>query len=302
LSVTSRYHTDNLTNNEIEALNKVAFEKGWQNTLETIIRANYPAVYNAIVDEKRSDFRLFLPIKKNSRVLSVESDWGSIPFKVAYNCKKIISVESAFEKAHFNKIRCVQEGIENLKVIVASITKLPFLENSFDIVIINNLLKLLVSSKEVNDPKEFQAVFLHDLKKLLRPGGCVYLGLENSLGAYFYNKTSDSLKSRSKIGSEYQAYAYSYWGYKRLFRKAGFSEIQLLSPRPSAERAYSLFSAENAQIVKFYLKIMQAQKQATFTRKVKLICGNVGIHLGLWKFLSPYYSIIIKKPEVKNAS
>jgi SAM-dependent methyltransferase len=165
------------------------------------------------------------------------------------------SLEAVKERIEFQKIRQEQDGINNINFVRADLLHLPFPNNYFDLVVANGVLEWAGLSDCSRNPREVQLDFLKEIKRIMKPKGCLYIGIENRFGFPFIlggkdhsglpftsllpRKLSDVIvKISGKAGEyrqgdqikkweNYRTYTYSYWGYRKILKDAGFIQAKL---------------------------------------------------------------------------
>ena len=96
---------------------------------------------------------------------------------------------------------------------------------------------------------------LKDFHRILKPGGHVYVGIENRIGYVYFLGGRDhgglrftslmprpiaDIYSRLIKRQPYRAYTYSLLGYKNLLKKAGYSQIDFYATIPSYRNVFFL--------------------------------------------------------------
>lgn len=139
-------------------------------------------------------------------------------------------------------MRFKQDKKDNINLIRANAIKLPFKPNLFDLVVVNGVLEWVADFSSDGPPYEVQLTFLKDILKVIRPGGQVGIAIENRyylrhfLGESPHEeppyvaimpRTLANYICNKKLNKEYRNYIYSYWGYKKLLKMAGFKNIEI---------------------------------------------------------------------------
>jgi len=162
---------------EMIQANELARKIGWRKAIDEKVKALYPDVYEAILDEAQADFRYILPLQPQSKVLEIGAGFGAISFALQPHCGWVTAVESIAEEAKFIEIRREQEGLQNMEVAIADGLELPFAPETFDFIVVNGHLESSGTADPKGSPRLLQKRFMAQRHRLLKPGGAVYLGI-----------------------------------------------------------------------------------------------------------------------------
>lgn len=226
---------------ELEAALKVLERKGWDE-----FKARYDRKFDFTFEENRADWRFIIPVSKDFQVLDMGAGMGRISIPLARVTQNVIALDQSFLRMKFLKMRAKKEGIENIEVCVGDIFDLPFQKESFDLIIMNGFLEWVGATDRFNNPREAQIASLQICKDLLKPGGYLYIGIENRFAlSYLRGKDHSGLHFTSYMpravanaymklrkGRRYDTYTYTKGGYKKLLREGGFNNIDFYLPYP----------------------------------------------------------------------
>ena len=215
-----------------------------ENSSEQVLKAA-----QMMMNPDRANWHLLLPLNKESIVLDVGAGTGAITGAMASSYHHVIAVEPVQERITFMQERFRQDGLHNVTLIRSGVTKLPLLPCSVDLAILNGVLEWIPWSVDKGNPRDIQIQALRRLYDLLRPGGFLCVGIENRWTPDYFGGANDphadipyvtilprflaDWYSRWKTGRPYRNYLYSAWGYRKLFRTAGFSDTQVYCALPS---------------------------------------------------------------------
>lgn len=238
----------------MKAVVEEAKEKGWKHALFDNFYHSYNYLYIIATWETRADWLYLLDLKGNEKVLDVGSGWGSEAIPLARNSAEVVAFDSTYERIEFLMTRAEQEGVDNITGVKGSILAPPFEAEQFDVVVLNGVLEWMGLADETRDPLELQELALKNAYRLLRKGGRLYLGIENSHGFKYLLGEPDDHTGISNItfierwqadklmlalkGQSYRTYTHSFSGYERLLKEAGFSRLEFYYPYPD----YKTFS------------------------------------------------------------
>lgn len=219
------------------ALLAASERSGWRQAVEGLS----PGMRDNILNPDRAAFQDVLPIPDGSSVLDVGAGLGCIATELAAH-HEVTALEGVRERARFIACRKRQDGLKNLTVLNADLGAVRFDQAQFDAVVVNGVLEWVGLFDLAVPPEEAQLRFLRNLRRALKPGGLLYVGIENRIGWDQIRGTRDhsglpytsllprfaarwvcrrSMGFRTELNHGYRTYTYSYYGYRRLFRRAG---------------------------------------------------------------------------------
>ncbi|MCX5700370.1 MAG: methyltransferase domain-containing protein [Candidatus Omnitrophica bacterium] len=213
------------------------------------MRKSLPAgLQEFISDKDRVGWKYFIESDISGKVLDVGSGWGALAFSFAKNCEAVYALEPVWERVNFIRIRAEQDREGNLFPVCADALNLPFPDNYFDLVIFNGVLEWLGCSDLRLKPDIAQEKGLKEAQRVLRPGGSLYIGIENKLSFFYFLGVKDphsrlrfatlmpkkiaNLYSKLLKKKEYRTYIYSMPGYRELLSKSGFKSVSFFLPAP----------------------------------------------------------------------
>jgi SAM-dependent methyltransferase len=262
---------------DMRRANQVARERGWLTALNEVVRplCDVGGV-EYFVDPNRADWRFALPSLRDWRVADLGAGWGPLTFALAPFCREVVALEAIWERARFMEVHRTQAGVSNVKVIHADACRLPFVDETFDLVVVNGLLEWVALWNRDGDPREVQRAFLARVRRILRPGGWLYVGVENRIGEkslrgdkdhsglpytmlmprrmadWWMRRWPSGYRSTAQQG--YRTYTYSYYGYRKLMREAGLELREAYWVLPSYNMPRNMISLANRHVATFYLR------------------------------------------------
>lgn len=238
-------------------MNNLAEKTGdWLGTAKKMI-PNYYAHFKSF---SRADVQFLWPTNKDSRILDAGSMWGGITIPAAQYHSEVVSIDKTLETLQFLSIRAKQMGFNNIYPVASSLDKIPFPDNYFDLVVLNGVLEWVALEQDVvlerdwhkhgrgmkvekkhvynNDPRDVQIDTLKELLRVTKPGGSIYLAIENRIGYYYLVGWPDdhmnipfvcflprplaNIITKLTLNREYRTYVYTIPGLCALLKDAGY--------------------------------------------------------------------------------
>lgn len=227
---------------QMDALLAASERDGWRNAVGAVPEA----MRDNIMKTERAAFQDVIPIPEGSAILDIGAGMGCLSAELAAR-HRVVALEGVPERARFIALRKRQDGLENLTVINADLNRIRFGAGQFDAGIVNGVLEWVGLFDLSVPPSAGQIRFLQMLRSALRPSGFLYIGIENRIGMSQIMGARDhsglrytsllprfvaawvcrrGARYRTELNAGYRTYTYSYYGYRRLFRRAGLEIVQ----------------------------------------------------------------------------
>jgi SAM-dependent methyltransferase len=252
----------NVSRDKMQLLNHKAREMNdWQSAAKSVI----PEYLEHFESFDRADAQFIWPIDAQARVLDAGSMWGGLTIPVAQFVRQVFAVDKTVETLSFLNIRARQMGFDNIYPMAATLDRLPFLDNYFDLVILNGVLEWAAFRQDVilerqwnnrvsgnkkypKNPFSMQVAVLKELRRVTKPCGYLFLAIENRIGCQYLMGYPDDhvnirfvpflprfiadLITRLKKGHSYRTYIYSSMGCKNILKKAGYAGLKMYGAFP----------------------------------------------------------------------
>lgn len=191
-----------------------------------------------VFGKERTDFMYYLPLHKEARVLDVGCGLGAHALTIAPYVAHVEAFDQSKKRVEFCSLRAKAEGVENVRFSHLDLEHADFPPASFDAILMNGVVEWLGEARHHADPRQDQVAVLRKIRAMLKPGGRLYIGIENRW-AFAYFKTGvdhsglryTSLMPRALATAylwlrkrrAYRTYTYGKRGYEQLLRDSGFS-------------------------------------------------------------------------------
>ena len=281
------------------------------------------AVSHGIPDEElkgyiwnphRADFRHLLRLGPASSVLDCGAGLGAVSCTLAKYAGRVTAMEGVLERARFVNLRAREDDLSSLQSVCASFQQLPFQPKQFDVIIMNGVLEWSAASA-TGDPRDDQLSFLRRAASLLRPGGVIYVGIENRFGWATIRGASDhsglpytSLMPRkvaswvcarhaggyrSPTNRMYRTYTYSHAGYLSLFAEAGLRTTASYHAWYGYNDPRVLLPLNNPTALRYFAthQIPGSNGWRGFVKRAAMLAAS---RTGLWKQFASEYAFFLE--------
>lgn len=246
-----------------------------------------PVVWSHVEEPGRADGLFFLPMAPNAVALDAGCMWGGLSVPLARRYARLHGLDMTFESLEFLRLRAAQEALGNVELACGSLLDLPYRDGVFDVVFVNGVLewvglatdfvverdygkRRVTPAVDAGDPARLQQRALEEARRVLRPGGLLYLAIENRFAyKYFLGSPDDhsalrftslvpraiaDLYMRLRLRQQYRTYTYSAAGLRRLLRRSGFEVRELFACCDSYRDPQAVIPLDQPRMIDFYFR------------------------------------------------
>jgi SAM-dependent methyltransferase len=312
------YYWGEVTQEEANRFLHEARENGWRAAVERRFISDQN-MRIGLLDWQRTAWLPLLGLPTDAVALDIGSGYGAITHAVSRGVGMLFSVEAISERIEFTRIRLQQEKIGNVRLVQATGLELPFVDESFDLIVVNGVLEWVGEWATDVSPREVQLRFLRRIHRLLRPGGILLIGIENRFGYHYlrgsldhsglpytsliphwmataYLKLTQSRHRRGELNPrrEYRTYIYTERGYRDLLAEGHFPAADFFWSDPGYNQPYHLIPLHNS-LPEEHFQCKRAEPSQSWRggwkRRLKAIAGRTGI----LRFITPDFVIVTQK-------
>ncbi len=235
------------------------------NSSREVIRRRFPQWEDMIFNSTRAVGLRLLDIRPDQTGIDYGCMWGNLMCYAARSCRRMVGVDQTLDSLKFLKHRLRDEGLDNCRLINTNLRKPLHLENTFDFSIVNGVLEWIPDTSDIElqrhytvrgqggrqalpDPQAQQQAFLENVGLNLKPGGKLYLAIENRFHYHYFLGKRDphtglmgtaclprklaSLVSKRCYQRPFVNYIYSKNELAAMLRRAGFESVEMFAAFP----------------------------------------------------------------------
>jgi len=253
-----------------EKVTVLAEKTSWQNAIDLFSETLGKYTLEYISDESRADWHVFLPLNSEATVLDIGSGWGNLGLSLSRWCRQLYCCDVNMTNLRLLNARMRDNGVENVYSFQYNpnvFLRLPFTDNSIDVVILNGVLEWMGAVEIDVTPMRIQIEALKEIQRVIKPGGVLYIGIENrySLSTLrgqrihgelpfvgLFPRWFSNLVTKLVRGEPHRTYIYSLNGYKKITKSAGFEKTDVYLPYPNYHNPNYFIPLEPAWVRRFW--------------------------------------------------
>ncbi len=264
-----------------------------EGTIRQYLRAQDapPRLGEYILGRGRAGWQYLLPLNRQSTVLDLGCGWGTLAWSLAQLCGHVVACDSTLERMQLLNIRKELDKQDNLQLVCAGDTEfLPFPDNAFDGVVVNGVLEWVPGGLP-GDPRAVQVAFLKEVRRVIKPDGCLFLGIENRYAWKTWAMNPDghtglrfvpwlprplaTLYSKLKGKGDYRIYLYGPSQYRNLLAECGFDNTEFLVPSPGYHHPVQMIPFEDKPQLK---RAFSRKEDTPFRQFRQSVKGTLSAH------------------------
>lgn len=240
----------------------LAEASGWEAALRSTQVPGEPDRMREALAPNRVSWRHVAGVREHSLVVDIGAGTGGVSCQLAAQCE-VIAIDRSFVDAAFVGIRARQAGLHSLQSMVAEACELPLADAVADVVTLIGVLEWIPVDFPERDPRESQLHALREVRRVLKPGGRLYLAIENRYHfEYFLGvpepharlrhlslmpRESAERYSQETRGERYLELTHSLSEYVELLQEAGFGRVDAYWLHPDYRLTHFLVPASHPQ-------------------------------------------------------
>lgn len=211
----------------------------WREVVSERYARTKPWLHAIVTSPARDLFFRLHPPPSGARILDLGAGWGQIALPLARRGDlTVTALEPTPERLAFIRAAARQEQAEGCMHFLETDFQAVEFESQFDYACCIGVLEW-VPKFCPGEPRAVQLDFLRRVRRALRPGGTLVVGIENRFGLKYLLGTRDdhtgvpnvsvldaalaTVRYRESTGQELRVFTYTLTEYTDLFREAGFA-------------------------------------------------------------------------------
>lgn len=229
----------------------------------------------------RTGWQFLLPFHEGAAVLDLGAGWGTRAYSLATLGGQVVALDPVLERMQFLRLRSEKDSFSNLHPICAGDGPLlPFSSSVFDVVILGGYLAHVPEYLPGN-PLQVQKQLLREVVRVLKPEGCLFLGIETKYAWTTWFRNPDSYTglrfvtwlprwlahayTRLKGKGSYRNYLHSKQQLEQLLSSCGFSNRAAYLPMPRRYFPSAMIPAEDKY------RVARQAKRVVVGRRKKIV-------------------------------
>ncbi len=203
----------------------------WEDTLQDL------------VDPTRAGWMFLLDVRPATRVCFLGPSFGAAPLALARTCGHVLVLDGSGDRLQLARQQARAAGLRNLTVAtVNDPVALPLADGSVDLVVVPGIAEWF-EAVDGGPPFDARAgaELLAEMRRILTPGGQVYVGADNRIGPI-------GLLDLPRPG---RAPRYSIRTLRRAAAAAGFGRCQVFAPLPFRHKFHQVLDVDRTDRMNF---------------------------------------------------
>ena len=233
--------------------------------------------------------------KNNEKCLVLGSGFGNKVEILSNIFDQVYSIETMEELLIFQNIKFMEAKIANVILLKSGIKEIPFINNFFDLVIIEESFFDLIKF-DSNNQKNSKIIIFEEIKRILNQNGCLCFGLKN-YSKYNFLFKNNIIKNKNGVNLS---------RISKLIKNSGF-HTKIFWVLPSIEKPYFSSNIDDGLAIKWYFKnfknfIKETKNQLKYTIFLKIFSKfSQNIIKILIKKFAPYFIFYCYKENIPNS-
>lgn len=290
---------------EMRQMLEISRTSGYRQALTGFLASRFPRLVSRtpLAPQGRTRGLELLQPTGQERVLDIGCALGVLSVPLAHRVKQVVALDATHAALEFLDLVRTQDGLDNLvPVCNGDPVCLPFSDQYFDWTILNAVFEYLPEAIEEPDVRKAHLLALKEVRRVLKPGGRLYLATKNRfshqnlLGSQDHNglrftallprSLANAISRRMGRGA-YRTVTYSFREYRKLLNEAGFEASRFYWPVPDLWNPEHLVPLTGTRS-----EMLAALGAVSWSSAAKSAFWRLAASLGLLPSMAPTYIIV----------
>lgn len=193
------------------------------------------------LSKQRENIIAPMDIKKTDEVLEIGAGMGAVTGAIARRCKKVECIELSKRRSMANAYR--NREYDNIEIVVGNFQDVKF-EREYDVITLVGVFEYAQHYIHSDNPYED---FLKQIYKMLKPGGRLYIAIENKLGLKYFAGCIEDHIGRPFVGiegysPEDKVKTFSKSQLEKMLSETGYNSLYFYYPYPDYKLPTEIYS------------------------------------------------------------
>lgn len=233
----------------------------WRDEISARFRRDRPWLHDIILSPKRSRFLATVAPSLGDRVLDIGCGWGQLTLPIARERHAVVALEPVAERLGFVQAAARQEQCaDHIAFVGADYLDCDF-GPTFSTVLAIGVLEWAGAFQDREDPQTRQQRFLQKVRRELKRGGVLVVGIENRMGLkYLLGCPDDHIgvagiaclpadlarrRWQAHSGHPLRSFTYSDTELTQRLHEAGFTQVELFAALPDYKLPETVISVSD---------------------------------------------------------
>jgi len=277
---------------DLRSLIEKSRDGNWREVLRRSENLGLQRKRNWFENRRKGLFYLNLGCPPGGSALDIGAGSGIVSEVLADYYRTVYALDYNEDFIEFLKLRFIQGGKRNVRVVRGNALELPLRDCSLDLAVLNGVLEWTPSFRPANDPYATQQEALRECFRVLRPGGKIAIAIENRYYLHFLRGSTPHgdypfttvlpralanwLNLRVR-GAPYRNYIHSSVGYRRLLESAAFRSIERYVILPDYHNPLLVVGFQDNRMFARALSSGEFLSESPIKRMIRHALGRVGL-------------------------
>ncbi|MFQ5590200.1 MAG: methyltransferase domain-containing protein [Phycisphaerae bacterium] len=307
------YYWGQISREQMRGVLKLIETDGWDSAV-ALLRSKYPNEYNLVFDPSRAAWLFLADPPASELALDVGAGYGGIARWMGSFFREVVALEANVERTAFASHLYRATGATNVRPILGNMHRSPMRKGVFDLVAMTGVLEWATMFGDTIDAMTAQRELLERCSDLLKPGGQLYVAIENRFAPLFLLGARDHDRfpwagvlpyraSRWLVrrfqGMERQSLTHGRARLVSLIRRAGFADVDVHLPLPGYHRPMVIAEGDDRTGPPWLMSRIAVPSAVSDIGRTAVVCWRLLCRFpALWSLMAPVvpaFAILARK-------